>query len=62
MFIAEQESEARCEKLVRAAAAADRREQLATAALAVKEEEVTRLLEEIDRGAQLLQQVGPRWS
>jgi hypothetical protein len=52
-----QESEAKCDQLRREAAAAERREQAATAALTAKEGEVTKLLEEIHTGAQLLHQV-----
>ena len=52
-----QESEVRCEQLQREAAAADRREQAAMAALGHKEGELARLVEEIHRGEQLLHQV-----
>ncbi len=54
-----QESEARCEQLVREAQAAGRREQAALASLALKQGEVERLLEELTTGAQLLHKVGP---
>ncbi len=53
-----QESEARCEQLVREAQAAGRREQAALASLALKQGEVERLLEELTTGAQLLHKVG----
>ncbi len=54
-----QESEARCEQLVREAQAAGRREQAALASLALKQVEVERLLEELTTGAQLLHKVRP---
>ncbi len=54
-----QESEARCEQLVREAQAAGRREQAALASLALKQGEVERLLEELTTGAQLLHKVRP---
>jgi hypothetical protein len=52
-----QESEARCEQLVREAQAAGRREQAALASLDLRQGEVERLLEELNTGAQLLHKV-----
>jgi len=57
-YLTVQDSEARCAELQREAAAAERRSQAATVALAERDQEVARLLQEIDRGAQLLRQVG----
>ena len=55
--ICTQESEGRCDELVREAQAATRREQAALATLATKQAEVERLLEELTTGAQLLHKV-----